>query len=61
LEYYGALKNTTVAEKTVEQYMLDNGIDPQKYLLHDKEHYNKEYHKTIVEKYIPWLKNQKKS
>jgi hypothetical protein len=61
LEYYGALKNTTVAEKTVEQYMLDNGIDPQKYLLHDKEHYNTEYHKTIVERYIPWLKNQKKS
>jgi hypothetical protein len=40
---------------------LDNGIDPQKYLLHDKEHYNEEYHKKIVEKYIPWLKNQKKS
>ncbi len=61
LEYYGALKNTTVAEKTIEQFMLDNNVNPTDYLLHDKEHYNFDYHKLIVEKYIPWIKNQKKS
>jgi hypothetical protein len=60
-EYYGQLNNTTVAEKSIEQYMLDNNVNPVEYLLHDKEHYNEEYHKKIVEKYIPWLKNQKKS
>jgi len=61
LAYYGKLSNTTVAEKTIEQYMLDEGIDPKTHLLEDKEHYNFAYHKIIVEKYIPWLKNQKKS
>jgi hypothetical protein len=60
-EYYGQLNNTIVAEKSIEQYMLDNNVNPVEYLLHDKEHYNTEYHKMIVERYIPWLKNQKKS
>ena len=61
LEYYGQLKHTTVAEKTIEQYMLDINVNPVDYLLHDKEHYNFDYHKLIVEKYIPWIKSQKKS
>lgn len=56
-EYYGKLKNTVIATKTVEGYLLNKMIDHKKYYLEDHEHYNKEYHSFVATKYIPWLKS----
>jgi hypothetical protein len=56
--YYGKLPNTVVANKTVEGYLSSKHIDHTKFFIEDKEHYNREYHTMIAEKYIPWLKNQ---
>lgn len=55
-EYYGKLKNTVVASKSVEGYLLSKMIDHKKYYLEDNEHYNREYHSFVATKYIPWLK-----
>jgi hypothetical protein len=57
MEYYGKLKNTTVAPKTIETYFREKRIDHTKYLLADKEHYNREFHTLIADKYLPWLKS----
>jgi hypothetical protein len=56
-EYYGKLKNTVIATKTVEGYLSSKMIDHTKYYLEDNEHYNREYHSLISSKYIPWLKS----
>ena len=55
-EYYGKLKCTTVADKTVETFFTEKGIDHTQYYLADNEHYNKDYHQMIASEYIPWLK-----
>lgn len=55
-EYYGKLKCTKVATKTVETFFKERNIDHTKYYLKDNEHYNKTYHQMIAEQYIPWLK-----
>lgn len=55
-EYYGDLKNTTLTRKSVETFMREKHIDHKKYLIEDKEHYNREYHTLIATKYLPWLK-----
>ena len=57
-EYYGKLKATTIAPKTVESYFAGKMIDHSNYYIADKEHYNREYHTLIAEKYIPWLRSQ---
>jgi hypothetical protein len=54
--YYGKLKATTVAPKTVEKFFADKNIDHTKYFIEDNEHYNKDYHDLIATKYLPWLK-----
>jgi len=56
-EYYGKLKSTTVATKTVETFFTEKGVDHTQYYLADKEHYNKVYHQMIADEYIPWLKS----
>lgn len=58
-DYYGPLKRTKVSTMTVESYFKSKMIDPEKYLLEDKEHYNKEFHRLIASKFLPWLKKQK--
>jgi hypothetical protein len=55
-EYYGKLKCTTVAPKTIETFFKEKNIDHTKYYIEDNEHYNKEYHQLIADQYIPWLK-----
>ena len=57
-KYYGQLSNTVVSQKTVEGYLSSKHIDHTKFFIEDKEHYNREYHTLIAEKFIPWLKNQ---
>ena len=57
-EYYGKLNNTMIAAKTVEAYLADKLIDHTKFYLEDNEHYSREYHKYIADKYLPWLKTQ---
>lgn len=56
LEYYGPLKRTVYAPKSVQGFFAQRMIDHKKYLLEDKEHYNKAYHHMIASQYIPWLK-----
>jgi hypothetical protein len=57
-EYYGKLKATTVASKTVEGYFANKMIDHTNYYIADKEHYNREYHTLVATKFLPWLKSQ---
>jgi hypothetical protein len=57
-EYYGKLKNTVIASKTVEGFFRSNSIDHTQYLIEDQEHYNREYHKLVANMFIPWLKSQ---
>lgn len=59
-DYYGKLKTTRVATKTVESFMKEKGFDHKKYLIEDKEHYNKDYHTLVAKHYIPWLQSLKK-
>ena len=59
-DYYGKLKNTRIATKTVETFMKEKGFDHKKYLIEDKEHYNKDYHNLVAKHYIPWLQSLKK-
>jgi len=59
LSYYGKLKNTKVATKTVETFLSGLGINHKDYLIEDKEHYNTEYHELVAKNYIPWLKTLK--
>lgn len=54
-EYYGKLKSTKIATKTVQSFFANRMIDHSKYLLPDEEHYNKSYHYMIAKQYIPWL------
>ena len=56
-EYYGKLKCTTVATKTVQGFFANRMIDHSKYLLPDNEHYDKTYHHMVATQYIPWLKS----
>lgn len=58
-DYYGKLKNTKVAGKTVESYLRQTGIDHKNFFIEDNEHYNKDYHDLVAKHYIPWLKQQK--
>ena len=55
-DYYGDLKVTKIASQTIEDYMKSINIDPDKHFLSDNEHYNTEFHKSIAENYIPWIK-----
>lgn len=59
-DYYGKLKNTKIANKTVEAYTKQLGFDHKKYLIEDNEHYNKDYHDLVAKHYIPWLQSLKK-
>jgi hypothetical protein len=59
-DYYGKLKNTRIANKTVETYLKQMGIDHSQYLIEDREHYNKQYHEFVAKNYIPWLQTLKK-
>jgi len=56
-KYYGDLSNTTIATKTVEGFFKERHIDHTKYYLEDKEHYNKEYHDLVADRYLSWLKS----
>lgn len=58
-DYYGKLKNTRIATKTVESYLRNVGIDHTNYFIEDKEHYNKDYHTLVANNYIPWLQTLK--
>lgn len=55
-EYYGKLKCTKFAPKSVQGFFAQRMIDHKKYLLEDNEHYNKTYHHMVATQYIPWLK-----
>lgn len=59
-DYYGKLKNTKIATKTVESFMKEKGIDHKKYLIEDNEHYNKDYHDLVAKHFITWLQTLKK-
>jgi len=59
-DYYGKLKTTKVAPKTIEKYFSERYINHENYFIEDKEHYNYEYHKKIAQEYIPWLVQQPK-
>lgn len=56
-EYYGKLKVTKVAPKTVQGFFSSRMIDHSKYLLPDGEHYNKNFHYMIATQYLPWLQS----
>jgi hypothetical protein len=58
-DYYGKLKKTTISNKTVETFLRDLNVNHKEYLLEDHEHYNKDYHKLVAEKFLPWLIDQK--
>jgi hypothetical protein len=58
-DYYGKLKNTKIANKTIETFLGNLGIDHKNYLIEDNEHYNREYHELVAKNYIPWLKTLK--
>lgn len=58
--YYGRLKSTKIAPKTVEKYFADRYINHENYFIEDKEHYNYDYHEKIAKEYIPWLMQQPK-
>jgi hypothetical protein len=58
-DYYGSLKRTIVSPKTVQSFFKSKMIDHEKYLIEDKEHYNKEFHEMIAEKFLPWIKSLK--
>lgn len=58
-DYYGKLKCTKVANKTVETFLKQIGFDHSRYFIEDNEHYNKEYHELVAKHYIPWLKTLK--
>lgn len=56
-DYYGKLKCTTIATKTVQGFFNSRFVDHSKYLLPDQEHYNRNYHYLIAKQYLPWLKS----
>ena len=58
-DYYGPLKRTTVSPMTVQSYFKSKMIDHEKYLIEDNEHYNREFHEMIAEKFLPWIKSLK--
>lgn len=59
IDYYGSLKRTVMSTKTVQSYFKSKMIDHERYLIEDKEHYNREFHEMIAEKFLPWLKTLK--
>lgn len=57
LDYFGKMKVTKRAEKSVEDYLQNLNIHAKDYFLEDNEHFNYNYHNHVVEKYIAWLRN----
>ena len=53
--YYGELKATKIAEKSVEQYFADKNINHESYFEDDKEHFNQTFHKLIAQKFLKHL------
>ena len=58
LEFYGKLKSTYYEKESVESFFRRKNIDHSRYYISDNEHYNKEYHSLIANKFIPSLKNK---
>ena len=56
-DYFGKMKVTKRAEKSVEDYLQSLNIQAKDYFLEDEEHFNIDYHTAVAEKYIPWLKS----
>lgn len=54
-DYYGPLNNTIISQDSVQTYFSKKNIDHKRFLIADKEHYDKEYHNLIAEKFIPHL------
>lgn len=59
-DYYGKLKNTRIASKTVQSFTKQLGFNHENFLIEDKEHYNTSYHELVAKHYIPWLTSLKK-
>ena len=59
LDFYGKLKATTVADKSVEEYFNQKNIFHTTYFEEDKEHFNQSYHKLIAEKFLKHLTKPK--
>jgi hypothetical protein len=59
-DYYGKLKATKIAPKTVEKYFTERYVNHENYLIEDKEHYNYDYHDKVAKEFIPWLMQQPK-
>ena len=57
-DFYGKLKITARSPITVEDFFSKRHINHTKFYIEDNEHYNKEYHTMIAEKFIPWLKKK---
>jgi len=53
--FYGDLKVTKIAEKSVEQYFADKNINHESYFEEDKEHFNQSYHQLIATKFLKHL------
>jgi hypothetical protein len=54
-EFYGKLKNTTIADQSIELYFQNKQINHEAYFLEDKEHYNTKFHNLIAKNYIKHL------
>lgn len=59
VEYYGPLKSTKFSETSVEGFFAKRNIDHSKYFIEDQEHYNKDFHNLIAEKFLKHLTKPK--
>lgn len=53
--FYGELKATKIADQSIEEYFQSKNINHESYFLEDKEHYNRQFHQLIAEKFIKHL------
>lgn len=56
LNYFGKIKTLKRSNQSVEQYLNTLGHKAEEFYLEDHEHFNKQYHQLVAEKYIKWLK-----
>lgn len=58
LNFYGKLKSTYYETESVETFFRKKNIDHTRYYISDQEHYNKDYHALIADKFIPSLQRK---
>jgi len=58
LDFYGKLKSTYYEKESVETFFRKKNIDHTRYYISDQEHYNKEYHTLIADKFMPSLQRK---